>query len=116
MMHCTQLTELLGIEAPLLEAANVPLGAVRMPLFFVVSGVFAASGVSRSWSDLLQRKVALFVWLLLIWSVIRFLFVSYVMLNPDNPLEGTRLAEIYEVLVEPRTGIWFDGELPCSLS
>jgi len=107
MMHCTRLTEPLGIEAPLVEAANAPLSAVRMPLFFVVSGVFAASAVSRSWSDLLQRKVALFVWLLFIWSVVRFLFVSYVMPNPDNPLEGTRLAEIFEVFIEPKTGIWF---------
>ncbi len=39
-------------------AVTAGLRPLRMPLFFVISGMFAASAVRRSWGASLRRRVA----------------------------------------------------------
>ncbi|MBM9466869.1 acyltransferase family protein [Nakamurella leprariae] len=48
--------------------ALVPL---RMPLFFLISGLFAARAVSRSWPVLLRDRSAKFFWIFALWVVIQ---------------------------------------------
>ena len=107
VMHCTMLIEPLGIDAPLVNALNWIVAPVRMPLFFAVAGVFSGSVIARGWSDLFQRRILLLIWLLLVWTVLRFLFFSFVLPNPQNPSEGKQAIEIAQTFIEPRTGIWF---------
>lgn len=59
----------LGLNAPWREL-NDWLIPVRMPLFFLVSGVLAARALSRPWSALRRPKVADLLWPFALWSVI----------------------------------------------
>lgn len=43
---------------------------VRMPLFFLISGCFAANAVARPWAAVLRGRVLRFLYLYLLWTLI----------------------------------------------
>lgn len=88
------------------SAANTAAGAVRMPLFFLVSGIFAARALSRPWRDVLQRRVLLYAWLYVLWVLIRFVFFTLVPDVRDNAQDADFSAVLVS-LVLPATGLWF---------
>jgi uncharacterized membrane protein YcfT len=88
-------------------AANEALASLRMPLFFLASGLFAAGPLAAPWRSVLHKRVAFFLYLYLIWTIIRFTFFATVVppeVDPDdsaNPL-GLALA-----LLLPGPSMWF---------
>jgi uncharacterized membrane protein YcfT len=88
-------------------AGNEALASLRMPLFFLASGLFVAVPLAASWRTVLHRRVAFFLYLYVIWTIIRFTFFATVVppeVDPDdsaNPL-GFALA-----LLLPGPSMWF---------
>lgn len=80
------------------------LKPVRMPLFFLVSGFFAARLVQRPWTDVRARAVRLgyvyVVWLVLLWGVF-----SLEVTLPTNRTQGW--LELLLDVVYASTGLWF---------
>ncbi|TDC54397.1 acyltransferase [Jiangella ureilytica] len=62
---------------------NMVLVPVRMPVFFLVSGLLAATAVSRPWPRVLRGKVLDLLWPYVLWTVV-FGFV-WVQTIPDDP-------------------------------
>jgi uncharacterized membrane protein YcfT len=60
---------------------------LRMPLFFTISGLFAAGAVSRPWPVLLRSRVAKFCYLYAMWLVIHTVVLSFV---PDFKTDRAR--------------------------
>jgi uncharacterized membrane protein YcfT len=81
------------------------LQTMRMPLFFTVAGVFAASWVSstRSWSSLLRSKVLLFAWVYAVWVLVRFVWV--VVIPPAR--DPVPLSELALRILWPDGPGWF---------
>jgi len=52
-----------GMDASTTDAVNVPLATVRMPAFFLVSGLLAGGVLGRPWPEFLRRRPALFGYL-----------------------------------------------------
>ena len=79
------------------------LETVRMPLLFLVAGLFAVPWVDgrRSWSALLRTKVLLLVWVYVLWLGLGFV-VNSTLPGKDPPAP----AELAWRLVLPGTG-WF---------
>lgn len=59
-----------GLSTPLWQAANAALTSVRMPMFFLLSGLFAARSLTSSWTSFRRDKLARFGWLYLVWVVL----------------------------------------------
>lgn len=59
-----------GVDVGFWTDLNTVLSSMRMPFFFVLSGLFAAKWLTASWGSLLRTKVLLFGWVLVVWSVI----------------------------------------------
>lgn len=80
------------------------LQTVRMPLFFAVAGLFAATWVNgqRSWPALLRSKVLLFAWVYVLWLALRFVWTAAV----PGGREPQTLTDLAWRLVLPGTG-WF---------
>lgn len=81
------------------------LKPVRMPLFFVISGVFAARTVSRPWSPSVRRRIAAPAYLYVVWLLLLGAFFS---VERDLPMNRTQdVGELALDLVFASTGLWF---------
>lgn len=85
---------------------NEALYTVRMPLFFFLSGLLSRSLVSRSWREVMTKRVWPLVWLFLVWTTIRWFYFGLVE-NAVNPEEGDSIWQIPLSLIFPNTGLWF---------
>lgn len=85
---------------------NDRLAAVRMPLFFFLSGVVSYRLLKAPFSELLRRRFAPLSWLFLLWGAIRWIFFQVVP-NPIDPSEGLWLGQIFEQIIWPSSGLWF---------
>ncbi len=89
---------------------NDALKSVRMPLFFLVSGLLAAGSIGRAWREVAHKRVYNLAFLYLLWAVIlSFFFSSFRLLTgaPDEPI-----AEKLVFLLLGVNWAWYLGALP----
>ena len=86
---------------------NLILAYFRMPTFFLISGILAARATQLPWGNLFANKIATLIWLLLLWTVIRYAFFGLVIDNIVQPGEGHDPSLLLYSLVNPSTGLWF---------
>lgn len=83
--------------------AGLALDTFRMPLFFAMAGLFAASTLSRGLRSVLSRRVYKLVWLYVLWSFIwTAAFQVLPLLREEPTWRGFLL-----VLVWPNASTWF---------
>src|SRR5262245_1789540 len=82
----------------------------RMPDFFLISGLFLAQVIDRSWRTYLDRKVVHFVYFYLLWTAIQFAVKAPVFVQEHGAL-GT-LWLYAESFIEPFGTLWFIYLLP----
>lgn len=96
-----------GLGFELYDLFNKALRPVRMPLFFALSGVLAASLIRKSWGTVLKRRVWLFLYLFVLWSAIHILAFKYVLWHPVFEFRNAAAWELMMGMIRPRTAIWF---------
>ena len=103
--HASKRSVVAGSADWWLDVTNM-LQTVRMPLFFAVAGVFAASWVSeqRSWASMLRSKVLLFGWVYAVWVLVRF---SWFLLVPTPGQDAGSPGDVALRLVQPEGAGWF---------
>ncbi|SKC60856.1 acyltransferase family protein [Okibacterium fritillariae] len=86
------------------DVADDALTTLRMPLFFVVSGMLAANIVTKTLRELFVGKMALLLYLYLLWSLARSIWFSFVEwpFSAFSPVGNFVLA-----LVWPTNGLWY---------
>ena len=77
---------------------NAVFATLRMPLFFLVSGLFAASALRRSWADLLRGRVLQLVYVYVLWLTVRELYFAGL---------GRGLDLSWQAYVLPDSDMWF---------
>jgi uncharacterized membrane protein YcfT len=82
----------------------------RMPDFFLISGLFLAQVIDRSWRTYLDRKVVHFVYFYLLWTAIQFAFKAPVFVQ-EHGVGGTLWLYV-ESFWEPFGTLWFIYLLP----
>ncbi|WP_219414492.1 acyltransferase family protein [Pseudonocardia nigra] len=87
-------------------AANSALASLRMPLFFLASGLFAAGPLAASWRTLLHKRVAFFLYLYLLWTLLRWAFFTTVPEGVD-PDDSARLEVLLWAPLLPGPSLWF---------
>lgn len=105
--HAVILMEPHGLVPGPVSALNMALASLRMPLFFLASGLFAWAPLSAPWRTLLHKRVAFFLYLFGLWTVLQSL-VFWVLprdvLPPDAPATWADVA--WEALA-PGPAMWF---------
>ncbi|NMM83549.1 hypothetical protein B2J88_04095 [Rhodococcus sp. SRB_17] len=92
-------------SASLTSADNLMV-SVRMPLFFVAAGLFAGKHVTGTWAHLFARRIALFMWIYVLWSAIRFAVFSFVTWPLDSSEAGTAIS-LATSMILPSGALWF---------
>ena len=82
----------------------------RMPDFFLISGLFLAQVIDRSWRTYLDRKVLHFVYFYLLWTAIQFAFKAPMFVH-DHGVPATVWLYV-ESFWEPFGTLWFIYLLP----
>lgn len=107
--HLPVVLELLAVTGPV-EDAWTALDAVfkpmRMPLFFVLSGMFAAGAVRRPWPSVIGRKVLTPYWVYLAWLAVHLTVFAVV----ATRIETHRPVDLWGAashLLLAATGLWY---------
>jgi uncharacterized membrane protein YcfT len=79
---------------------------MRMPLFFLISGVLAASAVARPWRVVGRTKVAGFGYLYLLWLLIHSVVLPPLPIPFDTDIARTPLELLEEATILP-TALWY---------
>lgn len=66
------------------RSANQALLPLRMPLFFVVSGMLAVGAIGRPWFRVARPRVTNMLWAYVLWTVI-FAVTAWARYAPDDP-------------------------------
>lgn len=109
-----------GYSTGIWADVNYVLGPIRMPLFFLLSGLFAGKALSESWHKLANRRIWVMVWLYVLWVPLRDLVQALLprshvtevgltaaprILDPAN--WGSLLYNSLHAFVEPTSYLWF---------
>lgn len=108
LFHATSWMAGTGLDVAVWTDVNTVLSSMRMPLFFALSGLFAAKWLTASWRSLIRVKVLLFLWVLIAWSVIGMI-IQQAGLNAAGQQTNV-LAAVRDVLlapVKPPFELWF---------
>lgn len=97
-------TPFLGIEAVWVELTYA-LKPVRMPLFFIVSGLFAGPALTRPWHDVVRKRVVNIYYLYALWLGIHM--VVFLIFDELPMNRSTDLAELVANLFVASTGLWY---------
>lgn len=106
LTHAYGYSAIIGAESELWRSMNALFATLRMPMFFMLAGLFATSWIGRSWSELLRGKVILLMWVYLLWVIVRFLFFSLVP-SLIYPSESGSLVRLFAQAVWSSMPTWF---------
>nr|WP_225443307.1 acyltransferase family protein [Lolliginicoccus lacisalsi] len=106
VFHSTNFAITRGYGSDWWVAFNALLEPIRMPLFFLASGFFAAGILARSWNDVWRRRIVLMLYLYGLWVVLRFAYFTIV---PGASLtrEEEHPWRLLTGILVPHNGLWF---------
>ena len=81
------------------------LKPLRMPLFFLLSGIFASSSIDRPWRAVFRKRVGSPYYLYVVWLLIQWPFFAYFTGIGMNRTHG--FAELQTDLLFASTGVWY---------
>jgi len=105
LAHAVQFTVLSGLAPEVWNKINLVFIVFRMPLFFLASGLFAASIIKRTWPTLWRTRLSLLVWALLLWTLVRYGYFS-LLPNPAG-FDETNPVNLLLTPLRPSNGLWF---------
>lgn len=105
LYHSAHLALPLEFAAPWWRDVDETLSTFRMPAFFFASGLFASSVIRRPWARFWSSRMALLVWMFVIWTVIRYVYFLAVPLE-TRPFE-TDVTALLLAPAWPSGGLWF---------
>ncbi|MCR2793903.1 acyltransferase family protein [Microbacterium sp. zg.Y625] len=105
LFHAGMFTVPTGLASPWWEPLNLVFALLRMPLFFLVAGMLAVGAVQRSWPALWRTRLAVLVWVFVVWTVLRFAY--YQVIPEPIDLNQSSWLDFVLSIVRPSNGLWF---------
>lgn len=97
--------EELGAVVAVWEGVSSALKPLRMPLFFMLSGLFAASALHRPWPQVTRKRIAQPYYVYALWLVLHFGIFTVATTLPMNRTQDW--GELAVDLVLASTGLWY---------
>lgn len=109
MMHSTLGVELTAGETVVMGGLVDFARAFRMPLFFAISGLFAATAISRGWIRFADAKLIHFAYFYILWSVLQ---IGVRLALAGHGQHDIGWHQFLLIPIEPFGTIWFIYILP----
>lgn len=106
LLHSTNFLVARGLSTEFWSSFNAFLEPIRMPLFFLASGLFAQNIVKTSWPAVVRKRISLFVWLYVLWIAIRFVYFTMLPSTVSTGEVGDPWM-MAQALILPNSGLWF---------
>ena len=110
LVHAAHWVEYAGVSSRALTDVNEALSTLRMPLFFCMSGLFAAKWLDRSWRELWSGKLSLLLWVFIVWQpmVLGYkLLAAGTLPDQEDTSVLAHLARFVLSPVRPSGELWF---------
>jgi uncharacterized membrane protein YcfT len=78
---------------------------LRMPVFFTISGMFAAAAAQRPWSVVRRSRIAKFYYLYVVWFIVHSLVLSLV--PRFDTLAARNVLDVLEQITITPTNLWY---------
>jgi len=101
--------DVIGVTGPVGEtwaALDAAFKPMRMPLFFVLSGTFAASAVRRPWPSVFGRRVLTPYWVYVAWLAVHLAVFAVVARSIETHRPPDVLTALTHLLFAA-TGVWY---------
>ncbi|HEY8609603.1 MAG TPA: acyltransferase family protein [Noviherbaspirillum sp.] len=106
MMYAAHHVQQIANDIGWMQAAVDFSKPFRMPDFFLLSGLFVAHVLGRTWRSYLDTKVLYFAYFYAVWVTIKFVFMQYSQLLAGDI--GRLVPDYLMLFVQPPTGpLWF---------
>jgi uncharacterized membrane protein YcfT len=105
--HAVSFLQVSAAVPPAVVAADTALASMRMPLFFLASGLFVAGPLAAPWRTLLRKRIAFFLYLFVLWTLLRFAFFQVPAVSAVGPYEHPNVTALAWSLLVPGSGMWF---------
>src|SRR5687768_6628751 len=105
--HAVWFLQRSGQAPAVVVAANEALASLRMPLFFLASGLFVAGPLAAPWRTVLHKRIAFFLYLFVLWTLLRFAFFHIPAMADVDPYNSTNVVDLALSLLIPGSGMWF---------
>lgn len=106
VLHTTNMLVTKGLAPEFWQHINNFLQPIRMPLFFVASGLFAQGMLKMTWAKMLRSRVAHLYYLYALWLVL--FFVAHNLLPSEVAHGGyATFSNVVTGLVVPNSALWF---------
>ncbi|HKO89216.1 MAG TPA: acyltransferase [Burkholderiales bacterium] len=92
--------------SPTYSAIDEVFALFRMPLFFLMAGIFAAKALKADWPEFIDKKVLHFLYLFVLWSLIVYLY-TIALPHYLVGMKTKRLDMIFYIFVDPPRTLWF---------
>lgn len=76
---------------------------LRMPEFFLISGLFLSYGITRTWRQFADKRFVHYIYFYVLWSIILYMFK--IAIFDGNPLAA--LQNILMIGLQPYSVLWF---------
>jgi len=108
LVHSRDWLDTVGLPMQVWGRVNETLGGLRMPLFFMVSGLLGAKWTKARWADLFTGKLVFLIWVYLIWQPIGLgaALVADQFTGAHSSVTHFVIA-LAATVVRPRSELWF---------
>jgi uncharacterized membrane protein YcfT len=111
LYHADTVLGKIDIDTGIAGDTHLFLRPLRMPLFFSVSGLFAFSAITGSYTNLWNRRLRQYIWLLVLWTCIMWMFGKLPIFS-DDPAYPRDITSLIKNIIRPLGNIWFLWCLP----
>lgn len=110
VLHLRDQFEQFSLQSPQLDFFTEVSANLRMPMFFAVAGLFASKWLSKSWRDLGQGKLALLIWVFILWQPVVFayrLLSHWVLDGLSWQFTAEQALRVLASPIRPNGELWF---------
>lgn len=110
LMHTRVVLGGVGVPAEAVARVDDIAGHLRIPLFFAASGLFAARWATASWAELFRGRLALLIWVFVMWQpvVLAYKLAEWWLLRDELAEQwGWQVGQMLLSAVRPVGELWF---------